>query len=107
VSEASRERKDAGAKDERGVFSLSEEHRMLLDIRDTLYEGCWDDFTRDLEARRRAQPHVFETVPDSPGMAATIGNHLVLIGEMRKWEEVHGLTLRGDANAHGHDRPAP
>jgi hypothetical protein len=106
VPEASRERNNADANSKGGVFNLTEEHRMLLDIRDTLYEGCWDDFTRDLEARRCAQPHVFDTVPDSPRMAKTIIVHLALIGEMRKWEETHGLTLRGDADTHGQVRPA-
>ena len=69
---------------------------MLLDIRDTLYEGSWEDFERDLQARRRSQPHVFDTVPDSPNMDETIRNHLVLIEEMRDWERLNGATLRAD-----------
>ncbi len=73
---------------------LTDEQRMLLDIRDTLYEGCWEDFKRDLEARRRAQPHVFETVPESPEMLATIDHHLTLIDAMGAWERANGRDLR-------------
>jgi len=80
-------------------MKLTATHRMLLEIRDTLYEGRWDDFARDLEARRRAEPHVFETVPQSPDMLATIGEHLRLIAEMQAWEQKHGATLRADGEA--------
>ena len=78
---------------------LSNDHRMLLEIRDTLYEGCWDVFARDLEARRRAEPHVFETVPESPALLDTIAAHLRLIAEMQAWECTHGVTLRADGEA--------
>jgi hypothetical protein len=66
---------------------------MLLEIRDTLYEGRWDDFARDLEARRRAEPHVFETVPESPDMLVTIGDHLTLIAQMQEWEQKQGSPI--------------
>ena len=90
---------NAGDADVPGEFVLTDEHRMLLDIRDTLYEGSWEDFKRDLEARRRSQPHVFDTVPDSPQMLQTIREHLLLIGEMWNWEKTHGTTLRSGRNA--------
>lgn len=79
-----------------GEFVLTHEQRMLLDIRDTLYEGSWEDFKRDLEARRESQPHVFDTVPDAPRMLETIEEHLALITEMHRWEQTHGVTLHGD-----------
>jgi hypothetical protein len=74
-------------------FPLTEEHRMLLRIRDTLYEGIWEDFVRDLRARAEHRPHVFETVADSPAMKPTIENHLKMIDAMRSWELEHGRTL--------------
>lgn len=77
-------------------FALTEEQRMLLRIRDTLYEGDWADFVRDLEFRAEGRPHVFETVPDSPQMRATILAHLAMIGEMRAWESSHGQVLCPD-----------
>jgi hypothetical protein len=80
-------------------LALTPDHRMLLEIRDTLYEGCWDDFARDLNARRRAEPHVFDTVPESPAMLATIEQHLVLIAEMQAWEQAHATILHPDGEA--------
>ena len=74
-------------------FPLTEEHRMLLRIRDTLYEGDWGDFVRDLQARMEDRPHVFETVPDSPEMKATIAGHLRMIAQMERWEVRYGCTL--------------
>lgn len=80
-------------------FSLSDEHRMLLHMRDTLYEGSWEDFERDLRARAGGQPHVFETVPTSPQMRATIRQHLAMIDTMRTWELDHARTLSPDDDA--------
>jgi hypothetical protein len=74
-------------------LELSAEQRMLLDIRDTLYEGNWDDFVCDLEARLHGQPHVFDLVPETPGFAVTIRHHLRLIDELRAWEQAHRTTL--------------
>jgi len=77
-------------------FPLNEQHRMLLRIRDTLYEGSWDDFEHDLRSRAEGRPHVFETVPTSPEMLATIDLHLVMINRMRHWEFNHDLVLSPD-----------
>ncbi len=82
--------------DKSGQFPLNDEHRMLLRIRDTLYEGSWEDFVRDLHARAQGRPHVFETVTDSPAMKATIENHLVMIDEMQTWELQQQRTLSAD-----------
>lgn len=72
---------------------LTDEHRMLLTMRDTLYEGDWSDFEADLSARSAGRPHVFVTVETSPAMMATIRRHLALIAEMRDWEESSGQRL--------------
>jgi hypothetical protein len=69
---------------------------MLLQIRDTLYEGNWDDFLTDLRSRAEGRPHVFETLPVSPSMKATIAHHMELIAQMRSWELVHGQALQAD-----------
>ena len=76
------------------VYRLTAEHRMLLQMRDTLYEGSWEDFIEDLRAREEGRPHVFETIPDTPGMKDTIHNHLDMIADMRLWEEKHGARLK-------------
>jgi hypothetical protein len=67
-------------------------------MRDTLYEGSWTDFTRDLEARASGGPHVFETVPTSAAMKSTIAHHLALITEMAQWEKRYGQTLSPDTD---------
>lgn len=77
-------------------FPLTDEERMLLRIRDTLYEGSWEDFVRDLRARAQGQQHVFETVTDSPPMKSTIASHLLMIDKMQAWEAQHGRSLSCD-----------
>ena len=79
-------------------FPLTPDHRMLLQMRDTLYEGSWDDFVRDLRARAESRPHVFETVPDTTGMKDTIARHLSLIEQMKAWESTHHQTLSADVD---------
>jgi len=80
--------------DARECSPLTDDHRMLLQIRDTLYEGSWEDFIRDLEARAAGRPHVFELVPVSDNMKATIAGHLRMISDMREWEATQGRPLR-------------
>ena len=81
--------------EELGSLALTMEHRMLLRMRDTLYEGNWEDFEFDLRARAEGRPHVFDTVPPSRDMRATIEHHLRLIADMRDWEGRHG-RIAGD-----------
>ena len=71
------------------MFPLTAEHRMLLRMRETLYEGSWEDFIRDLRARADNKPHVFDIVPASPAVAATIKSHLAMIAQMQEWEAKH------------------
>ena len=78
------------------AFPLADEHRMLLRIRDTLYEGSWEDFARDLRARAQGRPHVFDTVPPSPAVKATIEKHLTMMDAMQAWEVRHGRALSAD-----------
>ncbi len=81
------------AQNNAGGFDLTDEHRMLLTMRDTLYEGDWTDFETDLKARASDRPHVFDTVPASPTIVATIQRHLRLIADMREWETRTGRRL--------------
>lgn len=81
---------------EHGI-NLTDEHRMLLTMRDVLYEGCWSDFEADLRARAEGRPHVFITVKTAPEMIATIRRHLDLIAEMRRWEEAAGRSLSAES----------
>jgi hypothetical protein len=79
-----------------GGLDLTPEHRMLLRIRDTLYEGSWIDFVRDLRARLNDEPHVFDIVPASAALKTTIVGHLTLIDEMASYEQRAGVTLAAD-----------
>lgn len=72
---------------------LTEEQRMLVQIRDTLYEGSWDDFLTDLNARAEGRPHVFALTGASPELKSTIERHVELIEELRGWERKHRQTL--------------
>lgn len=74
-------------------FNLTEEHRMLIRIRDTLYEGAWDDFETDLHARAGGRPHVFDIVPPSQNARSAIERHLNLIRQMREWERDTGQVF--------------
>lgn len=69
---------------------LTDEQRMLVQIRDTLYEGSWDDFLRDLSARSEGRPHVFAIGDASPELKSTIERHVQLIHELQSWEQLHG-----------------
>jgi len=67
---------------------------MLLQMRDTLYEGSWQDFIHDLRSRAEGRPHVFELVPISDRMKSTIAEHLAMIENMQSWETAQGRILR-------------
>ena len=71
---------------------------MLLQIRDTLYEGSWEDFVSDLRSRAEGRPHVFDTTPDSHSMRATIAHHLEFIAQMQVWEQAQNKTLHAGLN---------
>jgi hypothetical protein len=73
---------------------LTPEQQMLVDLRDILYEGSWEDFRSDLKARRESRPHVFDVVPPSPRLKETIDRHLRVIDELDRWERRHSRTLR-------------
>jgi len=74
-------------------FALTDEHRMLLEMRNTLYEGFWADFLADLRARQAGRAHVFSTIRDSQHMTQTISRHISFIEAMRTWEHEHRRTL--------------
>jgi hypothetical protein len=66
-----------------GRADVADEERMLVTIRDTLYEGSWVDFVRDLERRLEDEPYVFDIHPATPRLKETIRHHLALIEGLR------------------------
>ena len=55
-----------------------------------------DDAIASDRARARAdhEPHVFDTVPETPGLVATIRRHLGLITDMQSWEQTNERMLQ-------------
>jgi hypothetical protein len=78
------------------ALDWSPDHRMLVEIRDTLYEGSWEDFLHDLRAKADRRPRVFDTTPDSPQMQETVADHLRLIEQIRNWEDRTGAPTGPD-----------
>jgi hypothetical protein len=66
---------------------LTKEERLLIAIRDELYEGSWDDLVADLEARKNRKPHVFK-------LAARLDEDLERVAKLRAFEREHGLDLK-------------
>ena len=80
---------------------LSEDEGMLLAIRDTLYEGSWEDFLLDLRERLSDRPYVFDVHPASPRLKDTMRRHLEIIEQLSRWERDHGVTLHSEPESLG------
>jgi hypothetical protein len=72
---------------------LTEDHRMLLTLREELYDGSWQAMLQDLRDRLEGRPHVFEWTPPDDRMRQTLANHMKLIEQMRKAELDLGVNL--------------
>jgi len=66
---------------------------MLLAVRDTLYDGSWDDFLLDVRARLADRPYVFDVHAATPRLKDTMRRHVELIEQLRQWEHDHGVVL--------------
>lgn len=97
-------RTDASWREENGP-ALTAEERMLVRLREELYEGSWDHFVQDLEDRLAGRPHVFEVGAASARLQDTIREHLRLIRRLREWEQREQIDLadRLDSDAAGLD----
>ncbi len=65
---------------------MSKAERMLIAVREELYEGSWDRMLRDLEARMRGKPYVFK-------LAGRIEEDIAAIKRLRKREQENGVNL--------------
>ncbi len=74
------------------VRSLSREDRVLVDVRDQLYGGAWDELERDLRARLVGKPYIFK-------LATKIEEDLARIERLRRYEAAHGVDLGRVLNA--------
>ena len=65
---------------------LSKAERMLIAVREELYEGSWDRMLKDLEDRMRVKPYVFK-------LASRIEQDIAAIKRLMKRERELGVDL--------------
>jgi hypothetical protein len=68
------------------IASLAPEERMLLRIRDELYEGSWETMRLDLENRLHGKPYIFKLV-------SRIEHDLQALDLLSAYEKRHGIDL--------------
>jgi len=65
---------------------LLPEEKILVIIRDELYDGNWDEMLEDLEARLAGRPYVLK-------LASRIEDDIKRIKRLRTLEEERGINL--------------
>jgi hypothetical protein len=74
-------------KDHRDFFaSLTEEERMLIELRDELYDGSWESMLQDLDDRLKGRPYIFKLVN-------RIQDDIARIRRLRRYERTHHVNL--------------
>ena len=66
--------------------SLTAEERVLVKLREDLYEGSWDEMLADLQARRDGKPYVFK-------FASRVAEDINRISRLRRTEVENGVNL--------------
>jgi len=66
--------------------SLTSEERLLVALRDELYEGSWDDMIADLRNRLEGKPYIFK-------LASRIEADLTRIERLKNFEEMNKVDL--------------
>jgi hypothetical protein len=73
---------------------LTKEDRLLVAIRDELYEGSWEELLADLEARKTRKPFVVK-------LASRIEEDLTRVDKLRAFEREHAVDLRALLSGQG------
>ena len=68
------------------VDRLSDEHRMLVVLKNQLYAGSWEPMIDDLQNRLAGKPYIFKLVN-------RIRDDIDRIEEMRQFEDENGVDL--------------
>ena len=68
------------------IRSLQAEEKLVLRLRDELYEASWERMERDLRSRLAGKPYIFKLVH-------RIETDLALIAFLRAYEARHGVDL--------------
>ena len=67
--------------------SLGKEERVLVVVRDELYDGSWAELVADLEARQQKKPFIFK-------LNTKIDEDLSRIAKLQAYESAHAINLR-------------
>ncbi len=60
--------------------------RVLVELKEKLYEGSWERILADLRARVSGQPYIYK-------LSQTIARDIAAIERMRAYEQRHGVDL--------------
>ncbi len=80
------------------VAGLTSGERLLVALRDELYERSWEAMLRDLEDRLDKRPYIFK-------LSSRIETDMAAIEKMSRYEKEHGIDLRDYLGGSG-DEPA-
>jgi hypothetical protein len=69
------------------VAGLTSGERLLVTLRDELYEGSWEKMLQDLKDRLEKRPYIFK-------LSSRIETDMAAIEKMGRYEEEHGINLR-------------
>lgn len=69
------------------VAGLTSGERLLVNLRDELYEGSWKAMLEDLEDRLEKRPYIFK-------LSSRIETDMAAIEKMSRYEEEQGVDLR-------------
>ena len=68
------------------VKSMEPHERILVDLKDLLYEGSWDRVVSDLTAAQEKKPYIYR-------LSNAIDRDLKAIERMRAYEKKHQISL--------------
>lgn len=68
------------------VSNLTNEDKLLIVLRNELYESSWDLFIKDLENRKQGKPYIFK-------LMKRIEDDLERIKKLKEFEEKHKINL--------------
>ena len=71
---------------EKFVASLTADERMLVSLRDELYDGSWEQMLKDLKDRLEGKPYIFKLVN-------RISADLQRIEKLMDFEKKHKINL--------------
>lgn len=69
------------------VAGLTSGERLLVTLRDELYEGSWPAMLQDLEDRLDKRPYIFK-------LSSRIETDMAAIEKMSRYEKEQGIDLR-------------